>query len=317
MFLVRILCAGSCCLASVFLRAAELPIFGFHTNDVIAFVGGSDVASARSSGHFEAMLAVKWPGIRTRNFGWEGDTVFVQRRDTGFPPTTEHVKRAGAKVVFLQFGRAEALDARTSVTNFVAAYEKLALDYARVVPHIILVTPAPFERSESPLPNLVGHNSRLEEFVKGTQALGARHQWAVVIMFANATGHLQHTQLTSDGLQFTPRGQGVIAEEFDRRVGFGNIAQMVGAIRDDGSCSNERFEQLRQLVIEKNRLWFNYWRPQNWAFLGGDRTTQPSSRDHRDPKVRWFPAEMDKYVPLIAAKEQEIEIIAAGIRGGK
>jgi hypothetical protein len=68
--------------------------------------------------------------------------------------------------------------------------------------------------------------------------------------------------------------------------------------------------------MEKNQLWFNYWRPQNWAFLGGDRITQPSSRDHRDPKVRWFPAEMEKYRPLIQAKEMEMENIAAQVRGG-
>jgi hypothetical protein len=58
--------------------------------------------------------------------------------------------------------------------------------------------------------------------------------------------------------------------------------------------------------VAENRLWFNYWRPENWAFLGGDRTEQPSSRDYRDPKIRWFPAEMEKFVPMIEAKEREI-----------
>jgi hypothetical protein len=67
-------------------------------------------------------------------------------------------------------------------------------------------------------------------------------------------------------------------------------------------------------VIAKNRLWFDYWRPQNWAFLGGDRTSVPSSRDHRDPKVRWFPAEMEKFVPLILAQESQIRQYAAGVK---
>ena len=83
-----------------------------------------------------------------------------------------------------------------------------------------------------------------------------------------------------------------------------------------GRWPQPAFENLRATVIRKNRLWFDYWRPQNWAFLGSDRTTQPSNRDHRDPKVRWFPAEMEKYVPLIAAKESEMEIITSEIRGG-
>ena len=72
-------------------------------------------------------------------------------------------------------------------------------------------------------------------------------------------------------------------------------------------------ERLRQLILEKNRLWFDYWRPQNWAFLHGDRVEQASSRDHRDPKKRWFPEEMEKFLPLIEAKQREIWKLAAEI----
>jgi hypothetical protein len=63
---------------------------------------------------------------------------------------------------------------------------------------------------------------------------------------------------------------------------------------------------LSGLVSDKNRLWFNYARPQNWAFLAGDRTNQPSSRDHIDRNKRWFPEELEHFVPLIEAKEKDI-----------
>jgi hypothetical protein len=59
-------------------------------------------------------------------------------------------------------------------------------------------------------------------------------------------------------------------------------------------------------IRAKNKLWHEYWRPSNWAFLYGDRTAQPSSRDHLNPQVRWFPAELEKYHGLIRAKEREI-----------
>ena len=78
----------------------------------------------------------------------------------------------------------------------------------------------------------------------------------------------------------------------------------------------KKLESLRQAVLEKERLWFNYWRPQNWAFLGGDRITQPSSRDHRNPAVRWFPAEMERYVPLIQAQDERIEAAARTLAKG-
>ncbi|HEY1049368.1 MAG TPA: hypothetical protein VGE39_06425, partial [Prosthecobacter sp.] len=62
--------------------------------------------------------------------------------------------------------------------------------------------------------------------------------------------------------------------------------------------------------------WHRYWRPANWAFLHGDRTAQPSSRDHVDPTQRWFPSELEKYPPLIQAKEDELWKLANDL-GGK
>ena len=73
----------------------------------------------------------------------------------------------------------------------------------------------------------------------------------------------------------------------------------------------EKLEPLRQIITAKNRLWFDYWRVQNWAFLAGDRTEQPSSRDHLDRTKRWFPAERERFLPLIEKKEQEIWALAA------
>ena len=58
-------------------------------------------------------------------------------------------------------------------------------------------------------------------------------------------------------------------------------------------------------------MWKGYSRPTNWAFLAGDRTEQLSSRDHRDPKIRWFPAEMEQFVPLLQAADQKTDTLAA------
>lgn len=292
---------------------ANGPDRALQSNDVVAFVGGADVASAQFSGHLETLLAVKWPGVRFRNFGWEGDTVFAQRRDWGFPSMDEHLRRAGVTVLFLQFGRAEALDATRSPQTFRTAYEQLALRHAKVVPRVLLVTPPPFEGSESPLPDLSQRNARLAEHVAIVRALASKHEWPLVDLFA---GMPSGPRLTSDGLQFTTRGHAALAAVFDRHMGARVLASSFDSVDADGSWSDQRLERLRQVVLEKNRLWFNYWRPQNWAFLGGDRTSQLSSRDHRDAKIRWFPAEMEKYLPLIAQKEMEMEQLAAAVRGG-
>ncbi|MBI4664069.1 MAG: hypothetical protein HY735_35180 [Verrucomicrobia bacterium] len=69
-------------------------------------------------------------------------------------------------------------------------------------------------------------------------------------------------------------------------------------------------ERLRGLIVEKNADFFNYWRPQNWAFLHGDLISQPSSHRHDQLGVRWFPGEMEVFPRLIEQKEREIDQLA-------
>lgn len=319
MFLTRSFTVLLWCALSLPLCAVDAPpsAFALRSNDVVGFIGGSDVAAAQFTGHLETLLAVKFPGTRFRNFGWEGDTVFAQPREVGFPSLTNYVKRADVTVLFLEFGRAEALNARKTVPEFLGACEKLLNQFSQDSVRIVLVTPPPFEDAGEPLPDLSGRNKELAGYANAVRTLGQRRGLRVVELFSEFGGAHASPRLTDNGLQFTPRGHALRATSFARQLGFGELAAAAGTIDEQGAWSNARFEELRRLVVEKNQLWFNYWRPQNWAFLGGDRTTQPSSRDHRDPKVRWFPAEMEKYVPLIAAKESEMEIVAAEIRNVK
>ncbi len=305
-----------CALASRLMAAEAAHVFTLSTNDVVAFVGGTDVATARLTGHLEALLAVKFPGARFRNLGWEGDTVFAQPRDVGFPPLAEQLKRTGATMIFLQFGRAEALEGRKSAADFSAAYDRLISNCLKQTPRLVLVTPAPFEKGEAPLPDLSSRNAALAAHAEVIREIARRRELPLVDLFSELGGVAhQEPRLTENGLELTPGGHALIAAIFARQLGFGDIAARAGGVGASGAWSNRDLENLRALVLEKNRLWFNYWRPQNWAFLGGDRISQPSSRDHRDPKVRWFPAEMERYGPLIQAKEEEVER-AAAIRGG-
>ncbi len=319
MFLLRLVgVALGCVLVAGATRAADAPApRALRTNDVVAFVGGSDVAAAQFTGHLEALLAVKFPGARFRNFGWEGDTVFARPREIGFPPLAEHLKRAGATVVVLQFGRTEVLGSKHSVQSFTAAYEKLLDECAKQTPRLVLVTPPPFEHAGEPLPDLSGFNRNLAAQAEAIRALAKKRGLSVMDLFSELHGTAQEQpRLTDNGLQLSPRGHALVAAAFARQLGFGEVAARAGDVNATGAWSNPQFDYLRAVVMQKNRLWFDYWRPQNWAFLGGDRTSQPSSRDHRDPKVRWFPAEMEKFVPLIRAKEDEMERLAAQLRGG-
>jgi len=282
------------------------PAFPLSSNDVVAFVGGADVSSAQLTGHLESLLTCAFPGARFRNFGWEGDTVYAQPRDFAFPPLTEHLRKAGATVIVLQFGRTEALTADTN--DFRSAYKTLLSQFREITPRLALVAPPPFENGGGLLPNLAPKNPRLAEYAQIIRDLAHEFQASYVDLFSAARSG-EH--LTDDGLQLSMRGQALCALAFAKQIGIEDCAVNAGDPKPNGAWSNATFEALRQAVITKNRYWFNYWRPQNWAFLGGDRTEQPSSRDHRNPKIRWFPTEIEKFSELIKAEEATIQSIAA------
>lgn len=288
--------------------------FSLEAGDVVAFLGGADVATAQLQGHLETLLTLQFfqANPRFRNFGWEGDTVFSQPRDIGFPELIVHLQKAQATVVVLQFGRMESLQGPEDLAAFETAYASLLDRCGAQTPRLVLVTPLPFEKAPPPLPDLSARNGHLSSYVDSIRALARARQLPLVDLFAQlqtpsgpAAG-ISNTRTTTDGLQLTAQGHARVAEAFARQLNLNSIVQRSGGTDSSGAFINPHFEAVRQIVIIKNRLWFDYWRPQNWAFLGGDRTNQPSSRDHLNPQIRWFPQEIELFKPLIESKEREI-----------
>src|SRR3954468_193281 len=284
--------------------------FPLSEGDVVAFVGGADVAAAEHTGHLETLLAAKYPGVKFRNFGWEGDTVYKQQRDFNFPPLKEHLKNASATVIVCQFGRIESMSGPSELAGFESAYSKLLDEFTPITSRIVLVTPPPFEKGG--VRDLSQKNISLDQYSAAIRGLAQSRHFQMIDLAKQLDR--SESNLTSDGLQLTPRGHAILAAAFAREIGASDVAEHAGVPDKNGVWSNPAFEQLRQEVRAKNRLWFDYWRPQNWAFLGGDRTEQPSSRDHRDPKIRWFPEEMKRFTSLIADAETRIESAAHAVR---
>jgi len=285
--------------------AASIP--NFQAGDMVGFIGGADVAGAQFTGHLESLLTFSFQnlGLRFRNFGWEGDTVFEQPRDIGFPPLPVHLKKSKTTVLLVQFGRIESLAGPQAFKSFLNAYTNFLNSIRPQARLIILVTPPPFEKSTPPLPDLSLRNKDLALYSEGIRTIADENQLPVIDLFSSLKNDSSKEILTVDGMQLSAFGQGRVGEIIFSHLHGRGKSQTPGRLNQTGSWPEADWEKLRRGIIAKNRLWFDYWRPQNWAFLGGDRTTQPSSRDHRDRSKRWFPEEMEKFPPLIAEHEKE------------
>jgi hypothetical protein len=283
------------------LASADEPFL--KPNDVIAIVGGEDMVVASELGYLEAAVQKALPNhqLRFRSLAWEGDTVFEQRRDLNYPTLETQLDKIGATVVIAQFGQSESLAGPDHVAEFSSAYAKL-IERLRGTKgrRMVLVEPcewrmsnygySPNERSRTlklyrdAIAKLAGDRSSEMRFSEANRA---------ILIFGNS-GARDGMHLS---LSLHRAFAGAIAED------------MIAPVREPKppiTKFESDAEDLRGLVASKNRLWFNYARPQNWAFLAGDRTNQPSSRDHIDRNKRWFPEELEHFVPLIEAKEKEI-----------
>ena len=285
--------------------------FALEKGDVVVFLGGENTVIESETSHLESLLTAAFAGrgVRYRNMGWEADTAFAQPREVNFPTIPQQLRRVEATVVFAQFGQMESLRGTAALPEFVAAYEKLLDELAKQTPRIILITPNPFERTDNPLlPDLTAHNTALKLYAEAIRGLARRRGCLCVDLFGELSKvGAKRPHLTDNGFRVTPRGQAIVSQIIARKLGIGGTADRAGSSDLAGAWSSQSFEKVRQTIMAKNRLWFSYWRPTNWAFLGGDRTEQPSSRDHRDPKIRWFPEEVKQFLPMIEAKEREIE----------
>lgn len=284
--------------------AQELPVksksrpkgmvgFEIVKDEVIAVLGGTEAVAIMEEGSLEALIllghAEKQP--KMRSLAWETDTVFRQDRPLNFGDLRQQLQRTQATCVMLMFGRQECLErGEAGLAEFREALDRMVKVCAEVTPKLVLVEAAPFEKKAAPLRDLSALNPVLAKYNEIIQEVAQAHG-AYFADSSEGWNHARPQPMTSDGVNLTQAG----ARELGARVMSSSL-----------SPEREGTQELKAAIVAKNKLWHDYWRPSNWAFLHGDRTSQPSSRDHLDPRRRWFPAELEQYRALIEAKENEL-----------
>lgn len=284
------------------LRAAEA-VLPLRTNDVIAFIGGANMVALAQSGHLETLLTLRHPHhkLRFRSLAWEGDTVFAQPRDVNYPDLVTQLKQVGATVALLHFGQMEAFAGTAGLTNFASAYGRLLDEVGRVTPRQILLGPFPRDL----FPGCCDSAEVASRYAESVRAL-AKHR---SLPFADLFGERvdfgkENNHWTTDRMALNEAGLALAAGLIYREV-----AGLTSSVSLEAPMPLPA--ELCSAIAEKNRLWFDYSRPSNWAFLAGDRTEQAFSRDYRDRNIRAFAQEMQQFLPLIAEAENRIDELAA------
>ncbi len=284
--------------APVILQAAADPL-NLRTNDVVALVGGANSVGASRSGHLESLLVATHPGwsLRVRSLAREGDTVFSQPRELNYPGLVQQLGSIQATVVFLDFGQAESFSGPGGLEDFRTALRERITEFSRIPCRIVLLTPIPISGPD--LAPMVAEYAEAVRFV-------AKEASLPLLDYHAAASRLHH--FPKEGRILTPDEQGWLNSEIFQSL-FPTLQPPTRG--SDGHYLAPDWERLRSAILARNQLWKRWVRPTNWAFLGGDRTEQPSSHDHQNPAIRWFPAEMEEFPPLIRDADRAIDQTAA------
>ena len=291
-----------------------------NDGDVVAFVGGTITVLSRKHGYLETLLTVACADkhVRFRNLAWEADTVFRQWRPEKFGDWDRQLVKSRSTVVFVQLGQSEVLQTGADVREFSAAYRRLLDQLQERSKRVVLLTPTQFESITPWGPHLAERNAALRVYVDEIRKIAGERDVPLVDLFTALMGPDAVTEtgrnvrrLTNNGFHLNRDGYWWVAREVARQLGIEEDVSEIQCDPTTGRLQPAPVEQLRQEIIAKNQLWFNYWRPMNWAFLHGYLTNRASSRDHIDRNIRWFPKEMEQFLPLIYEQEQQIRSLAA------
>ncbi|OYW18571.1 MAG: cytochrome C precursor, partial [Planctomycetales bacterium 12-60-4] len=275
--------------------------FVLEQNEVIVMAGQENLVREQKVGDLEAVLgtafAAKQPSFRS--MAWEGDTVYEQWRDLNFGDWKAQLDAAGAGIVIAQFGQTESFDGVKRLAEFKSAYHRLLDQFTGQTPRLVLVSPMPFEQPlASHAPELRLRNADVKAYAEAVREIAKQRGAIFVDLFTPLSKRgANQPRITDNGLHLNAEGLRVVAQE---------IAQQLGASSSDA----DDLTAMKAAIVEKNRLWFDCWRPANWSFVYGDRVTQMFGKPAQDaPSLR---ESFEARKPLVAKLDARIHALAKG-----
>lgn len=275
--------------------------FDLQPHEMIVLAGQENLVRDQKSGDLESVLGTAFAkeAPAFRSMAWQADTVYDQWRDLNFGDWKGQLDAAGATTVMAQFGQMEVFDGQAKLPEFKAAYHKLIDQFAARTPRLVLISPMPFEKpAASHAPDLRDRNADVKAYAEAVREVAKARGAVFVDLFTPLSKRdAAQPRLTDNGIHLNEEGLKVVSRL---------IAQQLGASYSEG----DDLTNLRAAIVEKNRLWFDCWRPANWSFVYGDRVTQMFGKPTADvPSLR---ESFENRKPMVAALDANIQAIARG-----
>ena len=284
--------------------------FEIEDGDRVVLLGNTFIEREQRYGRLETALtlAMGEKKITVRNLGWSGDTVFGHARSYFGPPAegierlSKHLELVKPKVAILCYGSELAFERLGGLPEFLSGYRSL-LDLIREKSpgvKIAIVAPPPLETLQPPLPDQTDPNKVLASLSDALRKFARMQNAQFVDLFGLMGGvpkpGVALKPLTENGVHYTDQGYQVIASKWVEGLGLKPAA-----------VAPAETESLRKLVLRKDQLFFNRWRPHNETYLFGFRKHEQGQNAKEIPL----------FDPLIDAEDGKIHEQKIALMAGK
>lgn len=291
------------CLWAPAVQAAPLPL-PVSKGDRIVLLGSTFVEREGNYGWIETLLTARFPmlDLTFRNLGWSGDSVRGTARagfDTekeGFERLVKHVTDAKPTILLISYGQGESFDGEAGLPGFVAGLNHLLDALVPLGARMVLISPTLQENLGAPLPDPAAHNGDVLRYTQAMAEVAAQRTLGFVDMTAllPVEAGVTTAPRTDNGLHFTEDGYHDAAIALLRGLGY-----------DAPSQSPQALAPLRAAIVEKNRLFFNFWRAQNDTYIFGFRKHEQGG----------YAEEIPEFLPLVTEQEKVIATLSHRLAG--
>lgn len=276
--------------------AVTLPLT-LKDGDTVVLLGDTFFERDYNYGHIETMLtAAAGKAVRFRNLGWSGDTPRGESRSYFGPPQEgldrlqKQLAEIKPTVVIACYGAVDAFNGEAGSKDFISSYGRLIdLVQKTTGAGVVLMSPPAVSADTKRWPALEGHAAKQAHYRDAIRDFAKSRGLAFADLFEAMKGL---TLTTVNGVTLTETDYRAAAPAVAKSLGFSLDAAAVSSAQNNAALTRK--------VLEKNRLFFHRWRPQNETYLFGFRKHEQGNNG----------VEIPQFDPLIAEKEKEI----AGLR---
>lgn len=282
-------------------NADSVPI---RSGDRVVLIGSTFIERDVRYGCIETLFTSHFReyDLTFRNLGWSGDTVYGIARASfdsqkqGYERLIDQATAAEPDLILVNYGNVESFEGEGGLQNFLDGYNKLLDDLDKLEARIVLISPILQENLGAPLPDPAPHNEDVRLYTKAIAELAKTRNYGFVDMTEQlpVSNELTTKPRTDNGLHFTERG-----------FWEASIALMKGLGYDTKKPNMKEAGDLHAAILEKNRLFFNQWRPQNATYITGFRKHEQGNHA----------AETPMYDPIIAEQEKNIAALRNALSG--